>query len=779
MKKYISFGAIVLVVIGLIYGIVYIADGKKGASSKAISYNRDIRPILSDKCFACHGPDVNKVKAGLRLDLPSRAFAELEKNKGHYAIVPGFPEKSELITRIESNDPKIMMPLPESHLTKLSKEEIALFKRWIQEGAKYEKHWAFVAPAKATLPEVDHTKWVRNEIDNFILEKMEAEGFDPNEEAPRDALIKRAFADVIGLPPSYEALNKWRNNADENWYAKMLDELLQKPAYGEKMAIQWLDLARYSDSYGFQDDEIRSQWPWRDWVINSFNKNMHYDEFLTNQIAGDLLPNATKANILATAFFRNHKYTEEGGIIEEEYRVSYNIDKTRTYGKAVLGVTIECAQCHDHKYDPFSNKDYYQLYAFFNESKEKGFEGDVGQSTKAKNPKLYISKEERSNFLNFVNTVDTGMIEVSVMGDWKAGDTVKPRPTYILSRGSYDAPTNILVRPTALESIMPYDSTKYGSNRLGLAKWTTNKKNPLTARVFVNFIWQDMFGRGLVKTSGDFGLQGELPTHPELLDWLAVDFMEHNWDIKYLVKKILSSNTYKQSNIISKKQLEQDPENLTYSRSPRMRFKAEIVRDYILSSSGLLNTKIGGPSVKPYQPKGVWESSTSGRGSLASYKQDHGSDIYRRGLYTFIKLTAPPPSMMIFDASNRDQCEAKRSSTNTPLQALTMLNDPTILEAARVLGENTALSKKSLDEKIDQAFETIVIRKPTKFEREKLIAYCEKQVAFFNTKPAVAAAALKVGEFEHPKQKYNSSEAAALMKTILIMYNLEETITKS
>ena len=545
------------------------------------------------------------------------------------------------------------------------------------------------------------------------------------------------------------------------------------------MAIQWLDLARYSDSYGFQDDEIRSQWPWRDWVINSFNKNMHYDEFLTNQIAGDLLPNATKANILATAFFRNHKYTEEGGIIEEEYRVSYNIDKTRTYGKAVLGVTIECAQCHDHKYDPFSNKDYYQLYAFFNESKEKGFEGDVGQSTKAKNPKLYISKEERSNFLNFVNTVDTGMIEVSVMGDWKAGDTVKPRPTYILSRGSYDAPTNILVRPTALESIMPYDSTKYGSNRLGLAKWTTNKKNPLTARVFVNFIWQDMFGRGLVKSSGDFGLQGELPTHPELLDWLAVDFMEHNWDIKYLVKKILSSNTYKQSNIISKKQLEQDPDNLTYSRSPRMRFKAEIVRDYILSTSGLLNTKIGGPSVKPYQPKGVWESSTSGRGSLASYKQDHGSDIYRRGLYTFIKLTAPPPSMMIFDASNRDQCEAKRSSTNTPLQALTMLNDPTILEAARVLGENTSLSKKSLDEKIDQAFETIVIRKPTKFEREKLNAYCKKQVAFFNTKPAVAEAALKVGEFEHPKQKYNSSEAAALMKTILIMYNLEETITKS
>lgn len=779
MKKYISFGVIVIVVVWLVYGIVYIANDKKSSRSKAVSYNRDIRPILSDKCFACHGPDVNKVKAGLRLDIPSRAFAELEKNKGHYAIVPGFPEKSELIVRIESNDPKIMMPLPESHLTKLTKDEIALFKRWIQEGAKYEKHWAFVAPVKAALPEVDHSKWVRNEIDHFILEKMEEKGFNPNEEATRDALIKRTYSDIIGLPPSYEALNKWRNNTNENWYSQLIDYLLQQPAYGEKMGILWLDLARYSDSYGFQDDNIRSQWPWRDWVINSFNKNMHYDEFLTNQIAGDLLPNASKANILATAFFRNHKYTEEGGIIEEEYRVSYNIDKTRTYGKAILGVTIECAQCHDHKYDPFSNKDYYQLYAFFNESKEKGFEGDVGQSTMAKNPKLYISKEERSSFLNFVNTVDTGMIEVSVMGDWKAGDTAKPRPTYILSRGSYDAPTNILVRPTALESIMPYDSTKYGSNRLGLAKWTTNKKNPLTARVFVNFIWQDIFGRGLVKTSGDFGLQGELPTHPELLDWLAVDFMEHNWDIKYLIKKILTSNTYKQSNQISTKQLEQDPENLTYSRSPRIRFKAEIVRDFILSTSGLLNTTIGGPSVKPYQPKGVWESSTSGRGVLATYKQDHGAAIYRRGLYTFIKLTAPPPSMMIFDASNRDQCEAKRSSTNTPLQALTMLNDPTVLEAARVLGENTSLIKKSLEEKIEQAFETIVIRKPTKFERQKLLAYCEKQIALFNSQPAIASAALKVGEYDHPKQKYNSSEAAALMKTILIMYNLEETIIKS
>lgn len=775
MKKYTLIGIIVLVA-GLIYTVTFFTHQKK---ETLISYNRDIRPVLSDKCFACHGPDVSKVKAGLRLDLPSSAFAELEKNKGHFAIVPGNPDKSELIKRVSSNDPAIMMPIPESHLARLTTDEIKLFKKWIEQGAKYEKHWAFVAPVKAPLPEVSNSKWVKNEIDPFILEKMEAKGFSPNESASKEVLIKRAFVDITGLAPSYAQLEQWRNNNNDNWYSQLLDNLLQKPAYGEKMALLWMDLARYADSYGFQDDNIRSQWPWRDWVINAFNSNMHYDQFLTQQIAGDLLPNANKSTILATAFFRNHKYTEEGGVIDEEYRVSYNIDKTRTYGKAILGVTIECAQCHDHKYDPFSNKDYYQLYAFFNMSKEKGYEGDVSVSTPAKNPKLFITKEEQTKFLSFINHADTNKLEVSVMGDWKIGDTVKARPTYILSRGRYDAPTTTEVKPTALESIMPFDTLKYERNRWGLAKWTVEKKNPLTARVFVNFIWQEIFGKGIVKTSSDYGLQGELPSHPALLDWLAVDFMEHQWDIKYLVKKILSSNTYQQSSVVSKKQLEQDPENIYYTRSPRIRFKAEIIRDWVLSTSGILNPVIGGPSVKPYQPKGVWESTTSGRGVLASYKQDHGPSIYRRGLYTFIKLTAPPPSMMVFDASNRDQCEAKRPSTNTPLQALTMLNDPTVLEASRVLAENISLSNKSLEDKLEQAFETIVIRKPSRFERNKLINYCEKQVAYYQGNTTLLKNTLSVGEYKHPTQKYNEAEAAALMKTILILYNLEETITKS
>ena len=774
MKKQHFILIIVILVAGLAFGIFYLSNQKQINQKTEVSYNRDIRPILSDKCFLCHGPDANTRRAGLRLDMQNGAFAELQVNKGHFAVVPGSPEESELIRRIESTDPAVLMPLPESNLPQLTPEEIAVFKQWIKEGAKYEKHWSFIPPVKTESPEVDDEKWVKNEIDNFILEKIEKKGLKANDEASRETLIKRAFADITGLAPTYPEITRWTNKSDKDWYSQLLDTLLQKPAYGEKMAVLWMDLARYADSYGYQDDNIRSQWPWRDWVINAFNKNIPYDKFLTYQIAGDLLPDATKETILATAFFRNHKYTEEGGVIDEEYRVTYNIDKTNTYGKAIIGVSIECAQCHDHKYDPFSQKDYFQLYAFFNESREIGYEGDVGQSTPAKNPKLFISQEDREILMPYINAVDTKPLQVSVMGD----STYK-KPTYILSRGSYAAPTNIQVKPTAPESVMPFDTLSYQRNRLGLAQWTIDKKNPLTARVFVNFMWQEIFGKGLVKTSTDFGLQGALPSHPELLDWLAVDFMEHNWDIKYLVKKILTSNTYCQSGEVSKKQLELDPENNYYSRAPRLRFKAEIVRDWVLSSSGLLNPEIGGPSVKPYQPKGVWESTTSGRGVLASYKQDRGPNLYRRGLYTIFKLTAPPPVLMIFDASSRDQCEGKRPSTNTPLQALSMLNDPTVLEASRVLAENISISSKNMDEKIEQAFETILVRKPSKFEKNKLLDYCLKQQEYFSENPDLLKSTLDVGEFEHPKEEYNTTEAGALMKTILIIYNLEEAITRT
>ncbi len=750
-------------------------SGKNDESSslpKTVSYNFHIRPILSDKCFKCHGPDGNKRAAGLRLDIADSAFAPLKETKGAFALIAGDPENSELYKRIISTDPEYMMPEPEAHLGALSDYEIKLFKKWIKQGAKYESHWAFNSPTKTTLPEIKNKDRAKNEIDYFILSKLDEQGLKQNEEADKERLLKRIALDITGLPPSIEMMDKFVNDKSEFAYEKMIDELLASPQYGEKMAVQWMDVARYADSYGYQDDNIRSQWPWRDWVIHAFNKNLPYDQFLTWQIAGDMLPEANKEQILATGFFRNHKYTEEGGVIPEEYRIEYLIDKTKTFGKGILGITIECAQCHDHKYDPFSQKDYYSFLAFFNNTKELGFEGDIGVSKLAKNPILTISEEERKNLLTFINTKDTGNLMVSVMGE---RDTL--RKTYVLNRGVYDQPGEE-VKAAAIPAVMKFDTSKYTRNRVGLAEWTVNKNNPLTARVFVNLMWQEFFGRGLVKTSGDFGMQGELPSHPELLDWLAVDFMENGWDVKRLVKQMLTSATYRQSAKVSEEQLKKDPENIYLARGPRIRLKAEFVRDLYLSSSGLLVKTIGGPSVKPYQPKGLWEAATSGRGVLAVYRQDHGDDLYRRGLYTFIKLTVPPPGMAMFDASNRDQCEVKRLKTNTPLQALVMMNDPSVLEASRVLSQKLMLDQSAVADKITKAFRLIVCRKPSAKEISILENYYNEQLQLFQQKKSDAATILKAGEYPQNDQ-VDKNKSAALMKAINTIFNMEETITKT
>jgi Protein of unknown function (DUF1549)/Protein of unknown function (DUF1553)/Planctomycete cytochrome C len=538
-----------------------------------ISYNFNIRPILSDRCFACHGPDVSKQKAGLRLDNPESAYKPLRETKGAFAIVAGHPEKSEMYKRVSSKDPSYQMPTPESHLSLLSDHEVALIKKWIEQGGKYERHWAFTKPEKSPLPQTKNNKWARNPIDRFILAKMEAHGFEPNAEADKERLLKRISLDLTGLPPSIQTMDSFLADTSANAYEKQINALLGSKAYGEKMAIHWLDVARYSDSYGYQDDNVRTQWPYRDWVIHAFNTNIPYDRFITMQLAGDMLPGASKENILATAFLRNHKYTEEGGIIEEEYRIEYLLDKTKTYGKGVLGLTVECAQCHDHKYDPVSQEDYYRLLAFFNNTPEKGFEGDVSVSQPAKHPIDTIRPDDIKKVLSFINYKDTGSLYVSVM---KENDTL--RKTYILNRGQYASPTRE-VNANAPKAVMSFDNTRYPRNRIGLAEWTVDRNNPLTARVFVNQIWQEIFGSGLVKTSGDFGMQGELPTHPELLDWLAVDFMENGWNIKRLVKQILMSSTYRQSSVQSPKQREKDPENIYYSRFPRNRVTAELARD--------------------------------------------------------------------------------------------------------------------------------------------------------------------------------------------------------
>ena len=734
-----------------------------------VSYNFDIRPILSDKCLACHGPDANKREAGLRLDIAESAFQALKEHPSAHALVAGKPELSQVYLRISSSDSTKLMPPASSNL-KLNQHEIGLIEKWIRQGAKYEKHWAFVAPKKPAVPEVENEKWARNEIDHFILQKQEQKGLKPNEEADKERLLKRLSLDLVGLPPTLKMMDDFLADNSDKAYERMVDQLLQNPAYGEKMAIHWLDLARYADSHGYQDDGYRTQWPWRDWVIHAFNKNIHYNDFVTWQLAGDLLPNASKEQLLATGFNRNHKITEEGGVIPEEYRIMYVTDRNDLFGKGLLGVTLECAHCHDHKYDPFSHKEYYQMFAFFNNVKEVGIESVIGgPETYAKKPLMEISNDDVKNILTFVNKPDTNRLIVSVMGDL---DTA--RQTYVLKRGVYDAPGEA-VQPGTPKSILPFDS-KYPKNRLGLSKWLFDKKNPLTARVYVNILWQEFFGKGIVKTSGDFGMQGELPSHPALLDWLAVDFMEHNWDIKRLVKQMVTSATYRQSAVITKEKLAVDPDNILLARGPRYRIHAEFIKDLVLASSGLLNETIGGPSVKPYQPAGLWEGATSGRGLLSVYNQDHGGALYRRGMYTLIKRTVPPPTMGIFDASNRDLCEVKRLKTNTPLQALVMMNDPAVLEASRVLSSKLLEEKSDSKDKIIKAFRLIVCRKPSAKELDVLTAYYDKQLKNMDEKTADKMIA--VGEYPMTK-KISNRTLAALMRVVSTIYNLEETITKS
>ncbi len=771
MNKRVIFSVITLSAAALLVVSCFKKNGTllTTADTGPVSYNFDIRPILSDKCYACHGPDAKKREAGLRLDIAEGAYSKLQDGKG-VAIFPGKPEESELYKRITFADPEYQMPTPESHLGLLSENEISLLKKWIEQGGKYEKHWAFETPTKSALPKVGDDEWPRNEIDYFTLAKMEEHGLEPGEEASQEQLIKRLSLDLTGLAPSLALQQKFDKEGSEKSYEKIVDELIGQKSFGEKMAVQWMDVARYGDSFGYQNDHSRTQWPWRDWVISALNKNMPYDRFVTWQLAGDLLPNASKEQILATAFLRNHKYNEEAGIILEEYRIEYNLDKTKTVSSGLMGLTVECAQCHDHKYDPISHEDYYRLFAFFNNSREKG-QAKILKET-AVVPALAITDAERKTILNFVNSKDTSTIWVSVMSE---NDTL--RPTHILNRGVYDAPGRV-VTASGLPAVMNYDTSLYSRNRLGLARWMFSKNNPLTARVYVNQVWQEFFGRGLVKSTGDFGMQGDLPSHPALLDWLAGDFMEHGWNIKRLVKQIVMSATYRQSSKLTEKMRAKDPENIYLSRGARYRIPAELIRDIVLSSSGLLNPEIGGASVKPYQPEGLWEGSTAGRGDLTKYVPDMGSNLYRRGIYTFIKVTLPPPAMIVFDASSRDHCEVKRQKTNTPLQALIMLNDPAVLEASRVLAERMAGRKLSTEDKIKELFQRIVCRAPTEKEVGVLTAYYETELKKFSMNKSKAARVLNVGEYAHEKA-VKIDQAAALMRVINTIYNMEETITKS
>jgi len=773
--KYIAIVSILAIIFGFFSWYLFLREPGGSSAGLAVlpdsvDYNYHIRPILSDRCFKCHGPDAAKREASLRLDTEEGAYAALKDEPSQHVIVPGDPLRSVLFQRISSTDTSYLMPPPSQNLP-LTEFEVKLIEKWIRQGAKYKPHWAFIPPSRPELPVVSRKDWPNNEIDHFVLAAMESRGFRPNEEADRERLLKRLSFDLTGLPPTLEMQQRFVGDQNSDAYEKMVDELLASPHYGEKMAVPWLDIARYADSHGYQDDGLRTMWPWRDWVIHAFNRNYSYQKFVQWQLAGDLMPDPGLEQLLATGFNRNHKITQEGGVIPEEYRIEYVTDRTNTFGKAFLALTFECSKCHDHKYDPLSQQDYFATFAFFNQVDEKGFYGDISLESLADPPSLTLTTRQIDSVLRFINKKDTAAVTVMIMKD-----TAAVRTTHILKRGAYDQPAGAVNFGTPA-SVLSFDSIKYLNNRLGLAQWLFSEKNPLTARVFVNRIWQQFFGRGIVKTSGDFGMQGELPTHPALLDWLAVDFSGNGWDIKRLVKQIVMSATYRQSAEVTEKKLTEDPENIWLSRYSRKRLSAEEQRDLVLASGGLLVREIGGPSVKPYQPKGIWEASTSGRGQLRTYKQDHGDSLYRRTIYTFIKRTVPPPSLLVFDASNRDQCEVSRTATATPLQALVMLNDPQVLEACRVMAEKHALKIGTDEEKIGAIFRSIVCRKPVSREMDMLKEFLDKERERFNKEPSRAERFIKTGEYPL-NAKASKTETAALMQLIHTIFNLDESGNK-
>lgn len=771
-----------IILLGLVAAVSFLViscfQNKKDQPSSAsyVDFNFDIKPILSDRCFKCHGPDPNNRKGDLRLDIESEALAALKSNSSFHAIVPGKPDQSELVKRIYSTDPALMMPPPESNLS-LNDHERDLLKRWVAQGGKYKKHWAFIPPVKAAVPEPEKEDWVKNEIDNFVLAKMEQKGFSPSPETDKERLLRRVCFDLTGLPPSTEMMDRFTADNSETAYEKIVDELLKSPAYGERWANYWLDVARYGDTHGYQDDLPRLMWPWRDWVIKAFNENMSYDKFVTWQLAGDLLPNATKEQLLASAFNRNHKITQEGGVVDEEYRVEYVADRTNTFGKAFLSISVECSRCHDHKYDPVTQKDYYSLYAFFNSVKETGFVLNL----RTPEPFMKISKSDLEGDLKFLNARSAIRSDKDTLLQMVMQDSVGIRKSYILNRGAYDAHGEE-VQPDAPVSILKFDN-RFPQNRLGLSEWLFDKNNPVTARVMVNRIWQEIFGKGIVMTSEDFGNQGSIPSHPELLDWLSVEFREKGWDMKMLMKKMVTSATYRQSSIADKKSREEDPYNTYLSRSSRYRLNSEMIRDNALASSGLLSREVGGPSVKPYQPEGLWEGVSvgdkSGYRGENSYIIDTGSLVYRRSLYTYWRRTVPPPAMLTFDNPMKEICEVRRTRTSTPLQALVLLNDPQIMEASRVMAyQLLGSTNSSIDQQIAVAFKRITCRTAKDNEVKLLKQFYDSELAKYQKDKEGAKKVLLTGNYPS-NSKLDPVQSAALMLTIQTIYNLDETISRS
>lgn len=1054
---------------GLILGSLLLTSIATTSFAREVDFSQDIRPILSDVCFTCHGPDEQQRVSDFRLDTRDGAFAPLED--GH-AIVPGDAGASLLVSRILSDDPDLQMPPPDSGRT-LSGEQRELLRQWIEQGAPWQDHWAFVSPQRPVVPSPDDADWCKNAIDHFVLAKLESAGLQPSAAADRHTLIRRVTLDLTGLPPTAAEVRAFVNDDSPNAWETVIDRLLQSPRYGEHMAIGWLDAARYADTSGYQTDGPRDMWRWRDWVIDAYNSNMPFDQFTVEQLAGDMLPDASLSQRIATGFNRNHRGNAEGGIIPAEYQVEYVVDRVDTTATVWLGLTMGCARCHDHKYDPISQKEFYEVFAFFNNIPESGralkegnsppyvkaptesqkqqlnaldervaqaealfreqqAETEVAQrdweqqdeerswpvwtaaaglihhfplddsiadavpaeegvdetpeedeaadeTPEASEPQplptfasgvhegaaqfdgkqqpavvgdvanfgyfdafsvtMWISPTQSTGTIvsrmvpeeqgsGYYVQLEDGRLQVNLIKRWlddcirvesrdqlalnawqhltvtydgsRVADGIRVyvdgerldmevrldsinqsfatdepfrigggqnvfsgmiddvqvydrvltsaeasiaavresigeiltvpddqrsahqalklrhafvtsyapehiraahrnvflartqraaffksiptvmvmqemetrRPTHLLTRGQYDAPAEEVA--AGVPSVFPPLAVGRPASRLEFARWLVDPGHPLTARVAVNRIWQKYFGIGLVKTTEDFGAQGDAPSHPQLLDWLAMEFVASGWDVKALHKLIVTSAAYQQASATSQELRDQDPENRLLARGPRFRLPAETVRDQALFVSGLLTEKVGGPSVRPYQPEGLWKEIAS----TTEYNQSEGEDLYRRSLYTYWKRTVAPPTMVTLDATARESCIVKRSRTNTPLQALALMNETTFVEAARVLAQCVMTSSaESIGDRLDQAFLMTVGRSPSTAERDVLQSAQLRYLSSFRDNPESASQLLAVGEAPRD-DNLDAVELAAWTMTMSVILNLDEMITK-
>jgi hypothetical protein len=847
------------------FGLALVLSGSlvSAAPPKHVNYSRDIRPILSNTCYKCHGPDEKQRKAGLRLDTKEGACAKLES--GEVAVVPGSSAKSAIIQRLISHDADVRMPPADSGKT-VTPEQIDLIKRWIDQGAEFHGHWAFLQPQHPPAPPVQHPELARNPIDRFILARLDEEGLAPSPEADKPALIRRVSLDLTGLPPTLAEVDRFVADNSSDAYDKVVNRLLDSPQYGEQMTRYWLDAARYGDSHGMHLDNERSIWPYRDWLIHSFNSNEPFDRFAVEQLAGDLLPHATIDQRVATGFSRCNVTTGEGGAIDEEFYCRYAIDRVATTGTVFLGLTLGCCVCHDHKFDPVTQREFYQLFGYFGSLSERAMDGNAllppptlslgppkdeqkvaqlkaeiaalettvkqkfalfddpaniasleprqqaWEREAAKDGRglprpirrllaipmakrmarqkrtlreyyiRYIFSRSRSVFdpLNEKLAADRKELiaaEATAPSTLVMQDMPKPRDIYVLIRGAYDRKGAKVLPdvPAAIGPRLPKDAPP---NRLSLANWIVDSRNPLTARVTVNRFWQQYFGTGLVKTAEDFGAQGEWPSHPELLDWLATEFIQSGWDVKHIQRLIVTSATYRQSSHVSEELAQRDPENRLLARGSRFRLDAEGVRDMALAVSGLLVDTIGGKSVKPYQPPGLWEAISYTSSNTAHFVKDKGDSLYRRTMYTFWKRTSPPPSLITFDAPSREECTVRRGRTNTPLQALVLMNDDQYVEAARHLAARMIHEGGATPiERIVFAFRLATSRRPTVDEIAVFTRLYDEQKAAYANNAEAAERLIHVGD-SPADTTVDARELAAWSIVANVILNLDETITK-